>query len=84
VSGAPTLNAVDCPCACGSKARVTSSGSGALTIYCGSCKFQGFAKSPKAVESLKKRIGAPAGDRQAGRPAEKPDGGDDDDWTKKL
>jgi phage FluMu protein Com len=70
---APLLNAIDCPCACGSKARVTASGSGALTVYCPNCKFQGFAKSPKSVTALQARIGVtPAADRPAGRPAGTP------------
>lgn len=81
----PVLNAIDCPCSCGSKARVTASASGALTIFCGSCKFQGFAKSPRAVESLKKRIGAsqaPAA-APAAKSTEKPTAGDGD-WLKQL
>lgn len=80
---APVLNAIDCPC-CGTKARVTAAGSGALTVYCPSCKFQGFAKSPKAVESLKARMGvkpappAGAGGAQDAPPAKS------GDWLKEL
>jgi phage FluMu protein Com len=58
-----------------SKARVTASGSGALTIYCGSCKFQGFAKSPKAVSALQAKIGGASAEPPAGqRPADKKGG----------
>ena len=80
----PVLNAVDCPC-CDARARVTAASSGALTIFCGSCKFQGFAKSPRAVDGLKKKMGAgsppvppkaPAGD-----PPKKPAGSS---WLEQL
>lgn len=72
---APVLNAIDCPTGCGAKARVSVNGSGGMQVHCGSCKFQGWAKTPKAVEALKKRIGAPADDRSTDRSTEKKSGG---------
>lgn len=83
----PVLNAVDCPC-CDAKARVTpaSGGSGSLVLFCGSCKFQGFAKSPRAVEGLKAKMNGPA-PSPAKKPADPPTPAKapaEDNWLAKL
>lgn len=53
-----TVGMVDCEC--GSKASVKEGKNGALTLYCLGCGAQGFRKSPKAVEAMRARLGAPA------------------------
>jgi hypothetical protein len=58
-------NSIACPTRCGADANVSTMKADGLQINCPSCKFQGFARSPKAASSLSRFLGleaAPAAD----------------------
>ncbi len=75
---ATVIGQVECP-ACGHpKAEVREGKAGAATIYCGECKSQTWAKSPKASSGLRSRIAA------AGGAAKPPPADDDGNWLRKL
>lgn len=60
---ATVIGTVECP-ACGEKANVQEAKAGALTVYCNGangCRFQGFVKSPRAVEKIRAKLsGSPS------------------------
>ena len=55
---ATVIGTVECP-ACGEKANVQEAKAGSLTVYCcgaSGCRFQGFVKSPLAVQKLRSKL----------------------------
>jgi hypothetical protein len=52
------IGQVECP-ACGEKANVQEAKAGSLVIWCNGangCRSQTFVKTPKAVESLRRKL----------------------------
>jgi predicted nucleic acid-binding Zn-ribbon protein len=48
------MTAPACPC-CGEPMRQSETKLQSVSLSCGNCGFQGFAKSPKAVNALRSR-----------------------------
>jgi hypothetical protein len=58
----------DCP-ACDEKAEVREAKGGQSTLYCKSCGFQGFARTPKASGGLRDRAKGGGGEPPKPPPA---------------
>lgn len=55
-----------CPACSHPNAELRESKAGGTTIYCPECKFQGFARSPKASSALRGQGGAAGSSTAAG------------------
>lgn len=68
-----------CPC-CGAPCSVRESKKGGLSLHCGACGYQGFARTPKAASGLRAKLtGAPAEKATAPATAKAPG-----DWLDNL
>jgi hypothetical protein len=70
---------ISCPVCDASDLKVKEGARGGLSMSCGKCGYQGFARTPKASEAMRAKMGA-----ASANPAPKKPDDDDGDFLKKL
>ena len=73
-----TIGTKVCPACEYPQAEVREAKAGGLTTYCPDCKYQGFAKSPKAAAAQRASLGG----SQQQQPTKEDK--DDGNWLRKL